>query len=125
MHELSVLLLDQGRFDKAAPLIKSYVTDNPDSVLSAELQLYYGDALLASNRYEKASAVYQQYLDVFADAEGYAHARQGNGWALLGAEHYAESALSFEKAYNLFKDPEQKMISLFKIGDAQVLGEKY
>jgi len=123
-HELSLLLLEQGDFANAVPLVKSYVADNPDSVLAAELQLRLGDALLSSNRYDEAAVVYQQYLEVFADAGGYARAREGSGWALLGVGRYTEAALAFEKAYTLFKDPEQKMISLFKVGDAQVLGEQ-
>jgi TolA-binding protein len=124
-RQLSLLLLDKGDFEKAVPLVKLYVAENSDSVLSAELQLRLGDALLASNRYDEASVVYQQYLEVFSDAGGYARAREGNGWALLGAGHYAESALSFEKAYSLFEDPDQKMICLFKVGDARLLGEQY
>jgi TolA-binding protein len=124
-YELCMLLLGGGRLDEAAPLIKSYVTDNPDEVTAAELQLKLGDALLATNRNDEAVVVYRQYLEVFADAGDYARARQGSGWALLGAGRYAEAATAFEKAYDLFKESQQKMDSLFKVADSRFLDEQY
>jgi len=123
--EICRILLDGGRLDDAAPIVKAYVSANSDAVTSAALQLQLGDALLSAGRNEEAVSVYQQYLEIFVNAGGQADARLGSGWALIGVERYAEAALAFEKAYDLFEEPEQKMECLFKVGDALFLNTQY
>jgi len=118
-HALCEVLLRAKRIEEAVPLVRSYVTGNPDAVDAAELQLQLGDTLLEGDRHEDAIAVYQQFLEAFANAGGHARARQGHGWALMGAGRYAEAATAFEKAFDLFTDPKQKMTSLYKVGDAR------
>ena len=118
-HALCEILLAARRVEEAVPLVRAYVTENPDAVDAAELQLQLGDTLLVAERYEEATAVYQQFLEAFANAGGHARARQGHGWALMGVGRYAEAATAFEKAFDLFAGEEQKMTSLYKVGDAR------
>jgi len=122
---LCSVLLKSGRVDEAIPLIKVYVSENPDAAGAAALQLRLGDALLGADRHAEAILAYQQYLEAFANAGGHARARQGLGWSLMGAERYAEASVAFEKAYELFADPEQKRLSLYKAGDARFANGQY
>jgi TolA-binding protein len=119
------VLLTAERLDEVIPLIKAYVSGNPDDASAAGLQLRLGNALLDASRYAEAVPIFQQYLETFANAGDHAEAREGHGWALMGDSRFAEAAMAFEKAYDLYTDSEQKATCLYKMADARFMNGQF
>jgi len=124
-YNLGRLLLVEGRFDEAVPLLKAYIAVNPSLATARRAQLTLANALLKAGRNAEAVNEYQYYLESYAEPAGQAEASYGRGAALLEQGRLAEAAASFEKAFGLYTNSVLRSQSLFKMGDAYLANAQY
>lgn len=112
------MLMKMGRMEDGTSLLKSVISEIPESPVASRLQLEIARSFLDATNADRAAAEYQVYLETFTNRTGQAEAATGKGIALLRAQRYAEAAVAFEKAYSLFEQPTDRAQALYKMGDA-------
>ncbi|MBT7066963.1 MAG: tetratricopeptide repeat protein, partial [Verrucomicrobia bacterium] len=124
-YSLGRILLMQGRFDEAVPILKAWIAEDPTRPASHHAQITLANALLKAGRYAGAAEEFQYYLESYAEPKGQADANYGRGAALFAQGRLAEAATAFEKAFGLYSNDVQRAQSLFKVGDAYLANSQY
>ncbi len=119
------LLLNMGKIDEGANLVRGYVAAQSARAAAREVHLQLADFLLARGLHDKALREFQNYLETFSDPAGVFKAHFGKGWALLGLGRSAEAAASFDRAAAAAGSPAEKAFCRFKAADCQFAGEQF
>lgn len=113
------LLMDAGRVDEGAELMRSMAARIPDASRSALVQMDLADHMARLERWNDAAAEYQVWLDAFEGAPGSATGLARYGWVLWQAGRYAEAANRFERALALETNHVQHLELQQQLADAQ------
>jgi tol-pal system protein YbgF len=119
------LLLQSGRVDEGAELMRSVAAQMPDETRAAQLQLGLANWLAQLGEWNEAAAEYQAWLDAFDGVAGTAAALAGRGWALWSAGRTEEAAPLFERAAGAETDPARRLTLLLKMADAQFASRQF
>lgn len=113
------LLLQSGRLDEGAELMRSVVARVPDETRAARLQQDLADELMHLEEWDRAADEYQNWLDAFEGAAGTADVLAGRAWALWSARRYEEAAPHFARAAGAESDSARRLALQQKKADAE------
>lgn len=113
------LLMDAGRVDEGAKLMRSIAARIPDESRSALVQMELADHMVRLERWDDAAAEYQIWLDAFEGAAESADGLARYGWVLWKAGRYAEAANGFDRALAVETNQQQRLELQQKLADAQ------
>ena len=119
------LLVQAGRLEEGAALMRAVVLRIPDPGRAAALHLGLAGWLSELERWEEAAAEYQAWLDAFEGEGETADALSGLAWALWGAGRFAEAADRFERAAALEADAGRRLVLMQKAADASHASGQY
>ncbi len=119
------LLLQAGRLEEGAVLMRSVATQMPDETRAAGLQQGLADELARLGKWAEAIAEYQIWLEAYEGASGTAGVRAGLAWALWAAERFEEAAVQFDQAAAAESDPERVLVLRQKQADAEFASRQY
>jgi TolA-binding protein len=116
------LLMQAGRVEEGANLMRSAAAQMPDEIRAARLQLDLAEGLAQLGAWTEAAAEFQSWLDAFDGAAGTADALSGCGWALWSVGRYEEAAQMFRRAVGAETDSGRRLPLLLKLADSQFAG---
>ncbi|MGQ9662739.1 MAG: tetratricopeptide repeat protein [Kiritimatiellia bacterium] len=122
---LGRLLLEQGKFEKAATVLRELIAGATADPRSESALMALADHLRNDGRYSDALREYQAYVETFTNQVGLARAYEGHGWCLMALDRPAEAGPSFVKAWTLATDAQQRERCLYKVADAQFAAGQY
>lgn len=111
-------LLNLGRLDEGAGVLRTVIGAVPRDPLAGDLQLELAGACLEARKYDQAAEEYQRYLETFTESLGQFRALKGRAWALWNLGRYAEAGATFEKAAAAAPEAQDKESCMVKAADA-------
>ena len=119
------LLLQAGRVEEGATLMRSVASQMPDETRASQLQMGLADGLAQMEKWNEAAAEYQAWLEAFDGTAGTAAALAGGAWALWSAGRPEEAALWFARAAGAEPDAARRLPLLQKQADAEFAAKRY
>ncbi len=113
------ILIEAGRAEEGAALMRSLAAGIPDKTRAARVQQDLAGQMARLEHWNEAAAECQVWLDAFEGEPGTAEILSNGGWALWKAGRHAEAADWFERAVAAETDSHRRLDLRQKLADAR------